>query len=855
MRCSILMLTLGLACAAGASADEYNPVAQPTHPALPTGRIIVKFRTATATEAAESARISRLAVRAGLPVTASRLIAPQTHVVELLVAPAADTEAAQLARLRSDPSVEFAERDGLRFPHQVVPTDTDYSSQWYLQPPANPTPATPTVSAIDAQTGWSTTEGSAGVVIAQLDTGVRFDHADLLRAQAGGRLLPGYDFISADPGSSGAPTYLTANDGDGWDADPSDPGDWISSSDTTNPYFASNCPKVTNSSWHGTRTAGIMAALTNNGFGVAGITWKTWILPVRVLGKCGGYDSDIVAGMQWAAGIHVAGVPDNPYPAQIENMSLGGAESCPSVYSNVIPTLLAKGVLIVASAGNEGGPVDAPANCPGVAAIAGLREAGDKVGYSSLGPEVTLSAPAGNCGQNSAGTGLCLYELETTVNLGLTTPAGNGFTDQANPNLGTSFSAPLVSGTAALMLAVNGDLVAPQLIARLKEGVPDFKNGVGSSKFPATAVDVVPPASQPPQCGTPGAFGDTTWQVECLCTTAVCGAGVLNVPGALAAALRPIAGVTVPSSVSTGQMVALDASPSTAACGHAVQSYAWAVTGGTGTLSSNSGVQTSLIAAPAAGNPVTVQLTVTDDQAKTDVVNIIVTSNSAAAISASTSVAPPSVAGTHACLVARSVTSPMSTATLTASVKSVQVGSALNLNWSSTGANQCRASNGSASDGWRGNLATSGSKSVSEATVGVYNYTLACYGATVSNAATASVSVEPAVTLTSSATSAQTGQAFTLTWTSKQATSCTPSGGGGGDGWSAASSTSGMVQVTESTAGSYTYTQTCADGSVSGTAQVRMSISAPAPGGGGGGGAVDLLLIAALSSIGFLRRR
>jgi len=839
MRLSILMLTLGLAFAATAQ-SERNPMAPPSHPAVPTGRLIVKFRTAAPNAAAASERISKLAVRAGLPMTASREIAPQIHVIELLVVPALDTEAALLARLRTDSGVEFAERDGRRFPQLVIPTDTDFANQWYLQPPVSPM-----LSAIDAQTGWSTTEGSSGVVIAQLDTGVRFDHPDLLRAQAGGRLLPGYDFISADPGSSPL-TYNTANDGDGWDPDPSDPGDFISTADTSNPYFVqAGCTTASSSSWHGTRTAGIMAALTNNGMGIAGITWNTWILPVRVLGKCGGYDSDIVAGMQWAAGIHVAGVPDNPYPAQILNMSLGGQEACPAVYSSVIPTLLAKGVLIVASAGNEGGPVDAPANCPGVAAIAGLREAGDKVGYSSLGLEIALSAPAGNCGQNSGG--LCLYELETTINLGATSPTGSGYTDEGNPNLGTSFSAPLTAGTAALMLAIDGNLVGAQLIARLKEG---------ATAFPPTTVDL-PPTSQPPQCGMPIQFGDTTWEVECLCTTTVCGAGMLNVPGALAAAARPIAGVIVPASVTTGTMVTLNASPSTAACGHSVKSYAWAVTSGTATLTSNSGAQTSLTAPPAA-SPVTVQLTVTDDQGKTDVVDVTVTSNSAAAISVSTNLAPPTVAGTNQCLAARNVTSPMATATLTPSSNTVPVGTAVNLTWSSGNAGQCRASNGSSSDGWSGDLATSGSIPVSEASVGVYSYMLTCYGATVSNAATASVTVEPAVTLTASATSAQTGQAFTLSWTTLQATSCTPSGGGSGDGWATASGTSGMATVTESAAGSYTYTLTCGNGAVSGSAKVKMSISAPGSGGGGGGGgggAFDLILLAMLSGLGWLRRR
>src|SRR5262249_9610513 len=152
-----------------------------------------------------------------------------------------------------------------------------------------------------------------------LDTGVRFDHPDLQWAGDGGRLLPGYDMIT---------NVTIANDSSARDADPADPGDWVSATDAQNPPFqGSDCIPTgethVDSSWHGTRTAGILGALSNNGLGVAGMTWKTWIEPVRVLGKCGGFDSDILDGMVWAAGIHVDGVPDNPYPAKIENMSLG----------------------------------------------------------------------------------------------------------------------------------------------------------------------------------------------------------------------------------------------------------------------------------------------------------------------------------------------------------------------------------------------------------------------------------------------------------------------------------------------------------------------------------------------------
>jgi hypothetical protein len=162
-----------------------------------------------------------------------------------------------------------------------------------------------------------------------------------------------------------------------------------------------------NSTWHGTRVVGILGAITNNNVGIAGLTWNGWILPVRALGKCGGADSDIETAMLWAAGMQVDddlgnAIPQNPYPAQIINLSLGASGSCPSSYLEVMQQLTGAGVTVVAAAGNEGGPVDAPGNCAGVIAVAGLRQDGTKVGFSSLGPQIALSAPGGNC-VNTAG--------------------------------------------------------------------------------------------------------------------------------------------------------------------------------------------------------------------------------------------------------------------------------------------------------------------------------------------------------------------------------------------------------------------------------------------------------------------
>jgi serine protease len=140
--------------------------------------------------------------------------------------------------------------------------------------------------------------------VAVVDTGVRFEHPDLLAVADGGKLLPGYNMIS---------NVTVANDGDGRDADASDPGDWITAAEANNHLgFFYGCTVLNpstgkysaeDSSWHGTQVSGIIAAITNNGIGMAGVGPSLRVLPVRVLGKCGGYDSDIIAGMRWAAGL------------------------------------------------------------------------------------------------------------------------------------------------------------------------------------------------------------------------------------------------------------------------------------------------------------------------------------------------------------------------------------------------------------------------------------------------------------------------------------------------------------------------------------------------------------------------
>jgi hypothetical protein len=247
---------------------------------------------------------------------------------------------------------------------------------------------------------------------------------------------------------------------------------------------------------------------------------------VRALGKCGGFDSDIIAAMRWAAGLFVPGVPVNTNPARVLNLSLGSESTCSSAYRDAIGEINAVGAVIIAAAGNSTGhAVGSPANCPGVIAVAGLRHAGTKVGFSDLGPEISISAPAGNCVNTAAGTP-CLYPILTMSNAGATVPVsaadgGSIYTDSFNFSLGTSFSAPLVSGTVALMLSAQPSLTPAAIEAMLR---------TTARAFPAAAAPL-------PQCVAPQpTAAPQIDQLECGCTTATCGAGMLDAGAAVLAA-------------------------------------------------------------------------------------------------------------------------------------------------------------------------------------------------------------------------------------------------------------------------------------------------------------------------------
>ncbi len=596
-----------------AFAGEHNPVRHET--AMPESRVsvdvIVKLRRedpsiAVAKLSTATDRTLSLAKRTGVRLELRRKISDQMLASRVeLDGASADL---MLERLRMDPQVEYVALDRRRFAHATNPNDALFGGQWYLK-------ATE-VSAVNAINAWDEGQGTNGVIVAVLDTGVLYDHPDLGRGDRGGKLLPGFDFVTE---------IAQANDEAGRDADPSDPGDWVSSSDQSNPALFS-C-EVSDSSWHGTRVAGMIGALTNNTIGVAGLSWNSFILPVRVLGKCGGTDSDIIAGMRWAAGLHIDGVADNPTPARILNLSLGATSPCEPSYLDVIQELTARKVLVVISAGNEGTVVSSPANCPGVAAIAAIRHAGSKVGFSNLGPEVTIAAPGGNCVNINGGP--CLFSLDTTSNSGTTNPASNIYTNQTNFNLGTSFSAPIVSGIAALMLSRNNNLSTNQMLARLREGARPFPTTISDTPNILT-------------CHLP--LGTTDIQTEqCLCTTAVCGAGMVDATNSVFSAARPIAAISRSASVSPGQNVNLNASASAAACGQSVAAFAWTVVSPTINPPAIVGANTATasVIAPTSGS-ITLRVTVTDDQGRVDAAEVVVEPNR-------TTSAAPSSAGNRAC--------------------------------------------------------------------------------------------------------------------------------------------------------------------------------------------------------------
>ncbi len=403
-------------------------------------------------------------------------------------------EAQSLAdRLRSQPDVEWVELNTRERLLQAAPVPNDLyypffsgadPGQWWLRPAgefAGGLP--PSYGAPGVQSAWGLELGRAAAVVAVLDTGIT-NHPDLT-----GRTLTGYDFVL---------DAAYANDGNGRDTDPSDPGDWVTQNEIDNdPRYPSTICTAQPSSWHGTIISGMVAASTNNTIGVAGINWNGRVLPVRVAGKCGATVDDIVAGMRWAAGLDVVDAPRNLNPARIINISFGSNRPCDNHYQDTIDELAALGVVVVAAAGNEQTAPTRPASCAGVVGVAALARDGLKAGYSNFGARVIISTVGGDPDIDDG--------LLTVFNDGAESPG----TATYGRMFGTSFAAPVVSGVISLMLSANSRLSVPQIIGGLQTTARPHAQ---ASNLPLCSVN------------DPGA---------CVCTTSTCGAGVLDAEAAV----------------------------------------------------------------------------------------------------------------------------------------------------------------------------------------------------------------------------------------------------------------------------------------------------------------------------------
>ena len=603
---------------ATAAAGSMQPrKATPTRAASPLapvpGEVIVRFKADAAVlkqhalgasakpeavTAMLSKRASTLGARVGRTLESGGAVGDRIQVIRQVGADAAELA----ARLAADPDVEFAVPNGRQRRLQAVtPSDPLFplasrqpngpdAGQWYLR-----RYDTTFVSSIDAPTAWARGYGSASVVVAVLDTGVRFEHPDLGRVANGGRLLPGYDFVTSTS---------ISNDGDGRDGDPTDPGDWVSTAEAGTGVF-DDCEESP-SSWHGTATASLVGAAANDGVGMAGTAPGVQVLPVRVLGKCFGQDSDIQAAMRWAAGISVAGVPDNPNPAKVINLSLGSTGGCSAAYQAAVNEIVARGVVIVAAAGNSAGePVGTPGNCTGVIAVGATRHVGTKVGFSDLGPQIAISAPGGNC-VNIGINEPCLYPILAALNAGFTTAQASSWSDSYDYTVGTSFSSPLAAGVVGLMFSQNTALTVTQVKTLLQSTARPFPSTGGTDGTPACN----PPATN-------------VVQNECYCPNAgsanypLCGAGMLDAGAAVTASASGLAVIDVTpgtSSALRGQAVALDSARSIGAPGRAITTWSWQLVSGGGAVSAFSGSTTAATASitPTAAGTFVVRLTVGD---------------------------------------------------------------------------------------------------------------------------------------------------------------------------------------------------------------------------------------------------
>ena len=598
----------------------------------PITQLVVKYKGETEAMRVQSVTTQRmdvLSASAGVKLTYKRPMGGAAHVLYLPRAMSVNEAKAIAAKIAANPNVEYAEPDYVRRA-LVVPTDPGYApgfnfgsgsvqGQWDLMAPTGSyTYRASGVSSTVAPVGganlpaaWDIAKGS-GVVIGVVDTGLT-SHPDLNANMVGGSpASSGYDFISMNvPGIPSTDPNFTANDGDGRDSDPSDPGDWMAAGDcgTNEPATAEG------SSWHGTHVSGTIAAVANNNAGIAGVAYQAKVLMARALGKCGGNSSDISDAMRWAAGVSVPGVPTNTNPAKVVSLSLGGStqsgpEVCGTTEQNAVNAVRAVGAVVVAATGNDGTAyIAAPSSCAGVIAVTAHTIEGDKADYANYGDSgdgangqapkntVTISAPGGGCGTSitaSTSPACANQYVWSTLNSGTQGPANPGYAGA----VGTSMATPHVAGVAGLLFSLNPSLL-PDTVASLLTST--------ARPFPAGTY-----------CATGGAgFGK-------------CGAGMLDAAAAVTQLLanQPTVSVGADQAAQGHASVTLTGSGTiSATSGASGLTYAWTQTGGGAVTLATPNAATTTFTANNTSETLAFKLTVTDSKgyAKSATTHVTVT--------------------------------------------------------------------------------------------------------------------------------------------------------------------------------------------------------------------------------------
>lgn len=324
---------------------------------------------------------------------------------------------------------------GVSSSNATVPAnDLYFPLQWYLNGK----------NGVSMPTAWKYSKGDGYKVVAVIDTGIRA-HQQIDKAltrNADGSIY-GYDFVSE---------LANAADGDGEDSNPNDEGD-----------------SSGGNSFHGTHVAGIIAA-EHDFLGSAGIAPNVKLLPIRALGKDGGTISDLVKAVNWAAGVKIAGIPQNKFPVSVINLSLGAKEvvSCTGGYASIFDAAIAKGITVIAAAGNESrASLSFPGNCNGVITVVATQALGDRATYSNFGSGTLLSAPGGE------------FNIGSTESPDSRGGIISSWVDSANlPSYrlseGTSMATPVVSGIVALMYSMQPNITPARVRAILQDSVRPF---------------------------------------------------------------------------------------------------------------------------------------------------------------------------------------------------------------------------------------------------------------------------------------------------------------------------------------------------------------------------------------------